>query len=239
MKHTRIQISLSVDVESDCPPYLETVRGIEQGLPALLSLLAERGVTGTFFVTGQIARDFPRAVEAIVSAGHELGCHGDTHRNFRHLSAGETRRELDAATRALRTFASPFAFRAPYLDFPEAYLKFLPQYGMDRDSSLGRYKPAHWRSLAGPLEIAGVRRVPVSLTSSMLRLPGGATRLLLGMCSSPVVLFVHPWEFVDWRRTQLRLDCRFNTGEIALACLRRVIEAFQARQAVFLPISAV
>jgi peptidoglycan/xylan/chitin deacetylase (PgdA/CDA1 family) len=238
MKPASMQVCLSVDVEPDCPPYLDTFLGIEQGLPALLALLAEQGVTGTFFVTGQIARLYPRAVAAIVSAGHELGCHGDTHQNFQHLSPVDARRELETASRALRNFGSLHAFRAPYLDFPEAYLGFLPEHGMDLDSSLGRYKPAHWRRLAGPLDVAGVRRVPVSLTSSMLRLPGGLTHFLLGVCSRPVVLFVHPWEFVDWRRTTLRPDCRFNTGEAALACLRKVIDTLQDLQAAFLPITA-
>jgi peptidoglycan/xylan/chitin deacetylase (PgdA/CDA1 family) len=239
MKPAAIQVCLSVDVEQDCPPYLDTFRGIEQGLPALLTMLTEQRVTGTFFITGQIARLYPGAVAAITSASHELGCHGDTHRNFQHLSPRDAHRELETASRALRSFGTLRAFRAPYLDFPDSYLGFLPEHGMDRDSSLGRYKPAHWRQLAGPLDVAGVRRIPISLTSSMLRLPAGLTRLLLGMCSSPVVLFVHPWEFVDWRRTHLRRDCRFNTGAAALACLRQVIDTFQSLQAAFLPITAV
>lgn len=239
MMKASMQVCLTVDVEPDCPPFLETFHGIEQGLPALLALFAEARVRGTFFVTGQVARHYPKAVDGIVSSGHELGCHGDTHRNFRHLSLADARLELEASSQVLRPFGPVRSFRAPYLDFPEEYLQLLPEHGMDRDSSLGRYKPAHWRRLLRSFDVGGVHRVPVSLTSSMLRLPGGLTRLLLRMCPAPVVLFVHPWEFVDWRGTRLRWDCRFNTGKVALRCLRRAIEHFQARQAVFLPLSSV
>ena len=42
--------------------------------------------------------------------------------------------------------------------------------------------------------------------------------------SDPVVLFVHPWEFVDLTRERLRYDCRFRTGDVALRCLREVID---------------
>ena len=51
----------------------------------------------------------------------------------------------------------------------------------------------------------------------------------------PVVLFVHPWEFVDLTRERLRYDCRFRTGDFALRALREVIELFQRRGATFLP----
>jgi hypothetical protein len=75
--------------------------------------------------------------------------------------------------------------------------------------------------------------VPASVTSSVLRLPNVVRRAYLGALSSPVVLFVHPWEFVDLRREQLRLDCRFKTGDIALGCVRDVLESYAKRGAQF------
>jgi hypothetical protein len=47
------------------------------------------------------------------------------------------------------------------------------------------------------------------------------------------VLFVHPWEFVDLRHERLRLDCRFKTGEVALACVRDVLRNCARRGARF------
>ena len=52
--------------------------------------------------------------------------------------------------------------------------------------------------------------------------------------SDPVVLFVHPWEFVDLTHETLRYDCRFRTGAFALRALREVIELFRVRDAAFL-----
>ena len=52
--------------------------------------------------------------------------------------------------------------------------------------------------------------------------------------SSPVVLFVHPWEFVDLTRERLRLDCRFRTGDPALRSVMEVLALLRARGAMFL-----
>jgi hypothetical protein len=76
-------------------------------------------------------------------------------------------------------------------------------------------------------------RVPASATSSVLRLPRLARAAYLRALSSPVVLFVHPWEFVDLRRERLRFDCRFKTGDIALDCVRDVLRSYARRGARF------
>jgi hypothetical protein len=48
-----------------------------------------------------------------------------------------------------------------------------------------------------------------------------------------VVLFVHPWEFVDLRRERIRLDCRFRTGDVALACIDDVLADYARKGARF------
>ena len=40
---------------------------------------------------------------------------------------------------------------------------------------------------------------------------------------------MHPWEFVDLTRERLRYDCRFRTGEPALACVRDVLSSYSAK----------
>ena len=52
---------------------------VEQNMEQLLALLAERGVTGTFFVLGWVAERYPRLVRRIAAAGHEVACHGYSH----------------------------------------------------------------------------------------------------------------------------------------------------------------
>jgi peptidoglycan-N-acetylglucosamine deacetylase len=76
------------------------------------------------------------------------------------------------------------------------------------------------------------------VTSSVLRLPRVVRNTYLSALWSPIVLFVHPWEFVDLRRERLRLDCRFKTGDIALDCVRDVLRSYARRGARFVRMDA-
>ena len=220
------RVSITVDFEPDCPPYLSsTFRGIEAGAPALLALFAELGVRATFFTTGDVAARYPAAVHALVSDGHELGCHGVTHTAFDALDEAGARWEIEESVRLLRTFAPVTSFRAPYLRFPEPYVRLLEEADFTLDSSLARYK----RSYRAPRLPTTLTRIPASMTSSVLRLPRWIRDPWLGALRDPVVLFVHPWEFVDLTREDLRYDCRFRTGDVALSCVREVVALFQKR----------
>jgi peptidoglycan/xylan/chitin deacetylase (PgdA/CDA1 family) len=219
---------LTVDVEPDCPPYLTGFRGIEQGMPKLLAMLAEEGMQATCFTTGEVAQKYPGVVSAIVARGHELACHGMTHRAFTSMSHDEARSEIEESAKILRRYAEVTSFRAPYLRFPERYLPLLAANGFAVDSSAAKYKRGG-RGVGG----GAIRRVPASVTSSVLRLPRVIRETYLRALASPVVLFVHPWEFVDLTRERLRLDCRFRTGDVALECVRDVLQSFAERGARF------
>ncbi|MDH5759622.1 MAG: polysaccharide deacetylase family protein [Gemmatimonadota bacterium] len=222
-------VSVTVDVEPDCPPYLWSWRGLEEGMPLLLDLLDGAGISGTFFTTGESARRYPAVVRRIVEGGHELACHGMTHRAFTDLSLQEAREEVALSSEILRDHAPVDSFRAPYLRFPDRYLPLLEEYGFRVDSSRGLYKPAHWR----PSAPTALTRIPASMTSSVLRLSPALRDPVLRALHSPVVLFVHPWEFVDLRDTDLRWDCRWGTGPHALASLASTIDLFRRRGDVF------
>lgn len=223
------RVAFTVDLEPDCPPYLWGFRGVEQGMPALLDLLASLNVPATFFTTGDVARKYPRVVERLVDEGHELACHGMTHTAFTDLSRDDARAEIDESTRILRAFAEVTSFRAPYLKFPSEYLEFLERNAFTLDSSHARYKAAYYRDNT-PTRLT---RVPASVTSSVLRIAKPLRSLYLAALHDPIVLFVHPWEFVDLRREKLRLDCRFKTGEIALGCVGEVLEGYRRSGARF------
>ena len=222
-------VAFTVDLEPDCPPFLQGFRGIEHGFPRLLDLLASLNVPATFFTTGEVATRFPAAIERLVSAGHELACHGMTHTAFTELARDRARTEIEDSAAILRGFAPVTSFRAPYLQFPDEYVELLENAAFSLDSSQARYKLAYYRSRSA----ARIRRIPASVTSSVLRLPGAVRGAYLAALSSPVVLFVHPWEFVDLRREKLRLDCRFKTGDVALACVEDVLTSYKKRGARF------
>lgn len=227
-------VSLGIDVEPDCPPYLATqYRGVVDGLPKVLDLLDDvgPGVRATCFCTGAVAERYPHRIAEIIRRGHELASHGHTHRRFDRMSDQDAREEIQRSTDTLRAFgAAVTSFRAPNLQFPRRYLSILEAHGYRVDSSQAKYKTDYY---AAPTPTA-MTRIPASMTSSMLRLPRWLRDPWLLSLASPIVLFVHPWEFVDLSRERLRLDCRFRTGQHALDDLRSVIELFARRGARFL-----
>jgi peptidoglycan/xylan/chitin deacetylase (PgdA/CDA1 family) len=181
-----------------------------------------------------VAERYPDAVRALVADGHELGCHGVTHTAFDAMDEATARWEIARSAEILRELAPVTSFRAPYLRFPERFVPLLERSEFTLDSSLAKYK----RSYHAPRAPTTLARVPASMTSSVLRLPSFVRDPWLAALSDPVVLFVHPWEFVDLTRERLRYDCRFRTGPVALRCLRQVIDSFAARGAQFVPMRA-
>jgi peptidoglycan/xylan/chitin deacetylase (PgdA/CDA1 family) len=183
-------------------------------------------VRATFFSTGQVAERYPDLITQLFRARHELGCHGHSHRRFDHMAPDEAKRELVCARSVLERFDPAIAsFRAPNLQLPRAYLGLLASHGFRVDSSLAAYKPPFARD---PRREAGVTRIPVTLTSSVLRLPLGLLKTLLAPARAPV-LFLHPWELVDLRSAPIRYDCRFRTGAAARHNLSAIIRWLKAR----------
>ncbi|MCH8207458.1 MAG: polysaccharide deacetylase family protein [Nitrospinae bacterium] len=229
-----LKVIFSVDVEPDCMSFFkESYRGIEEGMEPLLDLLHEEGVKATFFTTGNVAEKFPDMTRKVVTLGHELGCHGLTHTPFTEMDRETAKEEIRTAAKILRKFAPVTSFRAPYLKFPDNYLDLLEDEGFLLDSSQAKYKLAYYRKTS-PTKL---KRAPVSVTSSFLRLPLWFRTPIFNILTSPVVLYAHPWEFVDMRNEKMRLDCRFKTGQTALNCLRSALRFFKQRNASFCKIS--
>ena len=224
--------SFTCDLEPDCPPYLWGFRGVEHGLPKLLDLLAELRIKATFFTTGDVARKYPGAVHSVLQGGHELGCHGMSHTAFTSMTREQARAEIIDSAAILRGFAPVTSFRAPYLRFPDAYLGLLEDAGFDLDSSQAKYKKAYYDSRRANVPTS-LKRIPASLTSSALRIPKLLREVYVRSVSAPVVLFVHPWEFVDLRHEKLRYDCRFRTGDVAIECVGDVLRGMLKRGAHF------
>jgi peptidoglycan-N-acetylglucosamine deacetylase len=228
-----LDVYLTVDMEPDCPPYLWTWRGIDEGFPKLSAMIEAERIPATYFVTGDTAKYAPSAVQRIVAERHELGCHGMTHQRFSGMSRSTAAWEINESAKLLRGFSAVTSFRAPYLDFPNSMLDLVVDAGFKVDASQARYKI---NTLSSDRS-ARLLRIPASITSSALRLPRQIRDLWLATLQSPVVLFVHPWEFVDLRRQNLRWDCRFRTGDSALRSLQSTIQYFKRRGARFLKIN--
>jgi peptidoglycan/xylan/chitin deacetylase (PgdA/CDA1 family) len=88
------------------------------GVPRLLGLLKHLEAPATFFIPGFIAKNHPRMVEAIASAGHEIGLHGYLHEKLAYLNEAEEEgiliKSIDILTRL--TGSRPVGYRAPWFE---------------------------------------------------------------------------------------------------------------------------
>lgn len=86
------------------------------GLPKILSALAAKGVTATFFLTGNWAVNNPGGVRQIIAAGHRVANHSMTHPGFTALSAALIAQQVLGAEQVIRSAgADPRPlFRFPY-----------------------------------------------------------------------------------------------------------------------------
>jgi peptidoglycan/xylan/chitin deacetylase (PgdA/CDA1 family) len=88
----------------------------------------------TFFVLGENVRRWPRLTRDISSAGHEVACHGDVHRNLATLGPGYT---IEALRRAHESIAdavglAPRFYRPAYGVFNLPAWLAAPRLGMRR-----------------------------------------------------------------------------------------------------------
>jgi peptidoglycan/xylan/chitin deacetylase (PgdA/CDA1 family) len=87
-----------------------------QGTPAVLEILAGRGVQATFFLVGEQVRRNPALAREILAAGHWIGLHCDRHRNLLRLAPWQVREDLARALESIEdvTGHSPMLYRPPY-----------------------------------------------------------------------------------------------------------------------------
>ncbi len=70
-------------------------------LPAILAALDKGGAQGTFFLTGEFLRDFPKSVAQIVAAGFPIGSHSYSHPDFTKLTDAQMRSQLSRTASAI------------------------------------------------------------------------------------------------------------------------------------------
>ncbi|WP_122089268.1 polysaccharide deacetylase family protein [Halalkalicoccus subterraneus] len=88
---------------------------IETSVEIVLDILAEHETTATFFVVGEIAREYPALITRIADDGHEIASHGHTHTPLFELTQASFTEELDASAEAIESVTGhrPLGFRAP------------------------------------------------------------------------------------------------------------------------------
>ena len=108
------------------------------GIERIRRLLKAHRITATIFVPGHTIESFPDAVRALVEDGHEIACHGWTHRRPSALTQEEERDELVRAGAAIERISGrqPKGYRSPAWDLSQHTLDLLLELGYAYDSSL-------------------------------------------------------------------------------------------------------
>lgn len=113
----------------------------EEGLPKLLRLYDKYSILATFFVTGDIADEFPEIPKMIVKAGHELASHSYSHQDrfaLDSLGLQEQVQQLSKSKKILEDYGGceVVSFRAPALRVNEWTPQALHEAGFKIDSSI-------------------------------------------------------------------------------------------------------
>ena len=136
--------------------------GPEVGLPRILKLLKRYEIPATFFVTGQMADQYPDHCRRIVDQGYEIGHHNYHHEWPYKVDADVERREFEAGLTALRrlTGDSPVGYRAPGWEFSEVTFELLREYGISYSSNMmDDEKPYEYTVAGSP---TGIIELPCS-----------------------------------------------------------------------------
>ncbi len=196
---------------------------IEKPTMKILDLLDGHGVKATFFVLGWVAERHPKLVVEIQRRGHEIACHGYSHRLAYDLSRNEFREDTRRAKRLLEDLTGePVAgYRAASYSITKRSLwalDILIEEGFAYDSSIfpiyhDRYGYPEFSRFPEVVRKDGVGEIlEIPLTSLRIlgkNFPvagGGYLRLLpVGFIqwsirkinereARPAVIYFHPWE---------------------------------------------
>ena len=111
---------------------------VTEVLPRLLEQLADHDLRATFFVEGLNAEMYPRALQTIASAGHEVAVHAYRHEEWAALGAESEAALLARATQAMRSIEiEPRGFRPPGGGLTERTLALLAEHGYTYVSPAG------------------------------------------------------------------------------------------------------
>jgi peptidoglycan-N-acetylglucosamine deacetylase len=154
--------ALTIDVEDWFHPELVRKRvdvnlsqgRLPQSIGPILDLLDRYKVKATFFILGDSASRFPELVRQVYKAGHEVACHGMSHRILADLGEDGFRKELDDFKNLMKEILGDVqikGFRAPTFSLDQETkwaLPILRDFGYLYDSSIFPAK-FFWNPLYG------------------------------------------------------------------------------------------
>ena len=198
----------------------------QSDLLPLLDLLDQHEIKATFFVIGRLADRSPSVPKAIISQGHELGCHGYVHDPYDKRKFTDVKTDVKRGSKAIREFGEVVGFRAPYFRPHIGLAAILEAFDYQYDSSVpskrfdlfvGRTNNPY--NLFAPREPYHPSRTSIFKKgdspileiplSSFVFSPLGVIMRNLGLAiftkftdflslfSNPIIFDIHIWEFLE------------------------------------------
>lgn len=166
----------------------------------LLALLRQKNIKATFFVLGELAEKHPAIIKKISDEGHEIACHGYSHKILDELSPEKFEEEIKRSINLLENIIGkkPVGFRAPNFSLNNKTkwaLDILKKYGFKYDSSIFSFKAKlsddEGKILELPVTGGGFyfRLLPLWLFKILFKL----TR-----AKEPLILYFHPHELYNF-----------------------------------------
>jgi peptidoglycan-N-acetylglucosamine deacetylase len=141
--------ALAIDLEDWYHPELVRQKAgsspaslVEEATRPLLDLFEKYGVKVSFFVVGDVAEKNPDFIRSLFEKGHEIGCHGFSHRPLWDLDVGLFREELGRFRDVIQRIVGPVeikGFRAPTFSMDNRTKWALPvlrEFGYRYDASV-------------------------------------------------------------------------------------------------------
>ncbi|HSK68940.1 MAG TPA: polysaccharide deacetylase family protein [Candidatus Limnocylindria bacterium] len=142
---------LGVDMETDVGSFTPFYEGAKHGTPLLLDLFARKGVRGTFYFTGECARENPGVARMVRDSGNEVGAHSLYHETVgdelfplpgvKPLLPHEVKPRLRLADEWIQAASGvkPVSFRSPRLWGSTAVVNALEELGYLTDATYPMY----------------------------------------------------------------------------------------------------
>ena len=146
-----IYVLFGVDMETDVGSFTPFYEGAKHGTPRLLDLFAQKGVRGTFFFTGDCAKENPGVAKMVAESDNEIGCHSLYHETIgdelfpipgiKPLLPFEIKPRLEICKKWVEeaTGVSATSFRCPRLWSSTAVVNALEELGFTCDVSYPMY----------------------------------------------------------------------------------------------------
>lgn len=162
--------------------YLTFDLGYESGYTNdILDVLKENNVKATFFVTGSYARNQEEIIKRIISEGHTIGNHSDTHPDMTAVSEEDAAEEINAVHSIVKEKYGyeTYLFRFPAGTFSEKTLAIAAENG---------HHSVFWSFAYNDWDNANQPDVTEALQKTTARLHPGAVYLLHPMETNSLIL---------------------------------------------------